>query len=557
VTPGVEVSPQFAISVPDRRRTTTLIFLVILSLLYGFVELVPGRFTAPDEVFYKAAGRNWAMTGRFAAPEIVGRLTKGPPLTEVYFAQPPVYTFLFGVYTKLVGFGPRACILYDVLIHLLLVWSVVAVSRRVFHLSWGLSALCGVLFIPLGTVGRSDELAIVFALCATMALRCKTHQTSGALLGGALLGLCCATSLSAFVFLGPLVLWELLGARQPSLRKLRDLGAAGAAGLAAAAFCVAPILINHPTAYQQLIAHAGDQQGIPAFLAGNGWTSMRELFQTWSYALRDGLKFEFLVCGLLGFAALCWWVDGDRSRLEYQRILAAALSVSGIVLLMPGKFNYLWFPGSWLLVTCVALGAQVSQVVSRQRRRWLIAVGASVWLVASMWYFHRKAILWTLPGDQSLSVNMKRVRAEIPPNVGVVTTEYWWALAGRDRVYDVLLSNPNVHDVDYVIVSGNGSGKPGTPLNMNGKYENSDFKVVYNHLNRNPASLFGFQISRSAYGFGPYVLKKQPGRLTSTLRDATGMRCYVAAPACPASLSGHTAAITKPTAIPMDTSMNR
>lgn len=495
-----------------RKRTAALIVLILLSLLYGIAELVPGRFTAPDEVFYKAAGRNWAMTGRFAAPEIVGRLTKGPPLTNVYFAQPPVYTFLYGVYTKLVGFGPRTCILYDVLIHLLLVWSAVAVSRRVFQLSWSVSALCGALFLPLGTVGRSDELGIVFALWAAVAFRCKIHRKAGTLVGGALLGLCCATSLSAFAFLAPLVVWDFLRAKQNGVHKFRDLCAAGAIGLAAAGFCVAPILIFHPAAYEQLFAHAGDQAGILALFAGKGWSSMGDLFQTWTYALRDGFAYGVLILGILGFAVACRSFDKGRSRVEYRHILAGALSVISIVLLMPGKYHYFWFPGAWLLISCVALGAQVSQAISRERRRFLLGLGACLWLCASMWYLRQKVILWTLPPDQSLTVNMKRVRAEIPPGVGVVTTQYWWALAGRDRVYDTILSNPSINDVEYVAVSGNGSGHPATPQWISPKYDNGNFKVVYDHLNPTPASLFGFRISRSSYGFGAYVLKKKSGR---------------------------------------------
>lgn len=463
-------------------------------------------------MFYKAAGRNWAMTGQFAAPEIVGRLKKGPPLTQVYFAQTPLYTFLFGVYTRLVGFGPRRCILYDVLIHLLLVWSAVAVARRVFGLSWGLSALCGALFLPLGTVGRSDELGMVFALWAAVTFHSKTRPRAGTLAGGALLGLCCATSLSAFVFLGPLVVWELLGSKQDGAHKLRNLCAAGSVGLAVALSCVAPILANHPTAYQQLIAHAGDQAGILAVIAGNSWGSIEDLFQTWTYAFRDGFQYGILTFGLLGLAAVCWWFDHHRPRIGYQRILGGALSAGCILLLMPGKFYYLWFPGAWLLIACIALWSQVSRMISPARRRFLFALGACVWLAASARYFQQKAILWTLPADQSLSVNVKRIRAEIPPGVGVVTTLDWWALAGRDRVYDAMLSHPNIARVQYVVVSGNGSGKPSTPDWINPRYDNGNFKVVFNHLNPKPSSLFGIRISRSAYGFGAYVLKKRSGR---------------------------------------------
>src|SRR5258708_20764181 len=85
-------------------RKTALAILLALSALYCLAELVPGRFAVTDEVFFKAAGRNWAATGRFAAPEMKGYFSNVlvPPATEVFFAYPPLYTFLFGVYTMIV-----------------------------------------------------------------------------------------------------------------------------------------------------------------------------------------------------------------------------------------------------------------------------------------------------------------------------------------------------------------------------------------------------------------------------------------------------------------------
>jgi hypothetical protein len=69
-------------------RKTALAILLVLSALYCLVELVLGRFAVSDEVFFKAAGRNWAATGRFAAPELKGYFSNVlvPPATEVFFA---------------------------------------------------------------------------------------------------------------------------------------------------------------------------------------------------------------------------------------------------------------------------------------------------------------------------------------------------------------------------------------------------------------------------------------------------------------------------------------
>jgi hypothetical protein len=387
MSPALDHKTEICAITSNHRPNIVFVCLIILSFLYCFAELIPGRFVVTDEVFYKAAGRNWAMTGRFAAPEIVGRLAEGPPLTEVYFAQPPLYTFLFGLYTKLVGFGPRFCILYDVLIHLLLAWSAVAAARIVFHLPWSAAALCGVLSLPLGTVGRSDELGIVFALWAGVAFGSGIPRRSGTLTGGALLGLCCATSLSALVFLGPLIAWELLSKCQGLNERFWNFSLAVTAGLTSAAVCVAPILIYHHTAYQQLIEHASVQSGILTVIAGKGWPPV---FHVWKDALWYGPEYGILAVGLLAFAALCRWFDKSCAGIEYSRILLAALLLVCLVVITPGKYFYLWFIDCWLLIICVALAAEICPSMPQTRRRLLLVFGACVWLTASIPYFIAK-----------------------------------------------------------------------------------------------------------------------------------------------------------------------
>jgi hypothetical protein len=71
------------------RRKTALACLFALSALYCVAELVPGRFAVTDEVYFKAAGRNWAATGQFAAPELKGyRDDIAPHVSDVFFAYP-------------------------------------------------------------------------------------------------------------------------------------------------------------------------------------------------------------------------------------------------------------------------------------------------------------------------------------------------------------------------------------------------------------------------------------------------------------------------------------
>jgi hypothetical protein len=245
-------------------RKTALAILLVLSALYCLAELVPGRFAVTDEVFFKAAGRNWAATGRFAAPELKGYFSNVliPPVTEVFFAYPPLYPFLFGVYTKVVGFGPRSCILSDVVIHLLLILCGALVARLLYGVPWGASVLCGSLLLPLGTVGCPDELGIVFALGAALALRTEVPLKFGVPIGGLLLGLSCATSLGACLFLGSLVGWEVTLRERSYFRKLRNLAITAGIAIVVLAVCVAPILVAHPLAYRQLATTSASQSVI-------------------------------------------------------------------------------------------------------------------------------------------------------------------------------------------------------------------------------------------------------------------------------------------------------
>jgi hypothetical protein len=79
-----------------------LIALVFLGAMAGLSRL-PNIDT--DEAFYKAAGRELGMHGRFAAPELTGYLGVRPPPEEVWLLYPPLYPLLFGGVVSVFGFG--------------------------------------------------------------------------------------------------------------------------------------------------------------------------------------------------------------------------------------------------------------------------------------------------------------------------------------------------------------------------------------------------------------------------------------------------------------------
>lgn len=496
------------------RRLLPLLLLALLGVLYCILTMRFGRFAASDEVFFKAAGRYWAATGHFAAPELVGRLSEGPPLTEIYFAQPPLYTFLFGPYVKVAGFSAVSCISYDMIIHLLLMWCAVLFARTVYGLGWNWAALCGALLLTIGTVGRPDELGIVFAMLAATAFRSQLPKRLGVSLGGALLGLCICTSLGAFLFLGPLALLELFWTQHNFAGRMGNCGWATVSCLAVVVFCVFPILRAHPAAYKQMIEHTGEQSILLSALTGEARNSSLGLIASWAIAFKYGYAYFFWIGGMLLFSALCWCLDGHKpeQRIIYWRVGLLFASLAGIFLIVPGKYPYLLFQGCWLLIACVALAARLADSLPSWHWRLLLAFGCGVWLLASWPAARWTWILWQLPEDQSLRASTERVRAEVPPGVGVMTTDYWWDLADRDNVYDLVFSDPGIQSVDYIVLSGNGSGEPGVPADFRAKYK-PGFAPVSDHLNRERPHIGGIYLSRSAYGFGAYILHKASGGL--------------------------------------------
>ena len=134
-----------------------LLFLVVM---YAFGRL-PNIDT--DEVFYKAAGRELAMTGRFAAPELSGVLGVDPPAQEVWLLYPPLYPLLFGGVVKLFGFGWMQCVMYDACIKVLLASVTWGVTWRLSASGARWSAFCGgisVLLMARGVTGLPRRIGV-------------------------------------------------------------------------------------------------------------------------------------------------------------------------------------------------------------------------------------------------------------------------------------------------------------------------------------------------------------------------------------------------------------
>jgi hypothetical protein len=453
-----------------------------------------GRFPATDESFYKAAGREWARSGRFAAPELEGFTGTQPGLEDVFAAYPPVYPFLFGLAARAAGFSWRTCVAYDALIHAALVLTLAWLARgRLSAAPAALAAATAALALPLGTSGRPDELGLVFALIGLGVLEGPRATARRALLSGLAFGLAAGTSPPAAAMLGTLAVARQL--ERGALARMCAWGAAAAVGLA---LVLAPLLLTAPDAWRQFAGQSVLKERVGTWLLPlAGWRP------AWPQVL---LTAVLLAIGLAARTA--------GARAWARTWLVPWIALAAVAVTVPGKHTYLWMWGPWLLV---AAAECIWRAWDDGRRRVAAACGGALVLavgLAAAPALHRGLLIATLPPDQRPDAAAARVRALLPPGSRVLVDELWWSLADDHDVRDLYWSRPaDLKSFEWLVLSGNGSGAPGRaralPPHCRGL--ESAFVVVRDDLNPRPASLFGLSLSRSAYGFGVRVLRRRAG----------------------------------------------
>lgn len=484
------------------------VWVLAAALLLGYVAAMAwwGRLPNTDEIVFKAAGYQWAQAGQFAAPEMTGySYLEGadPPVERLYVAYPPIYPFLFGLVTWLTGFGWRECVLYDAVIHVLLVLAVVLWASRVDKRFWGvITALVVPILLLQGTLGRPDELATVFGMLALYWLGGDDKRFFRAVLAGVAFGLTAGTSPGAAVVLGMCAVAVLL-TRAGSWRGhcavivVFGLSAAFTLGLV-----ILPLLLTDPAALDQFFTHASrikehESLSYP-LLWGFSWQYGKHLV-----VLNLGCFGVALVAGMLQPRILRWQ--------EWASLWLGPLAgVLFLVFMMPGKYLYLWFVTPMLIVSALLTILRLAAV----RPRTAVALGtflAATIGVASLGKVKDFAVMVSLDDTQSFSFNEQKLREIIPDGSTVLTSDAWWMLRNRCEVYAAYyFSDPDLDLIDFVVLNCNGTGEPGRvvmPAGL-GDYIQSNFVPVYDNLSRKPLELFGLRVTNSAYGFGPLVLAR-------------------------------------------------
>jgi hypothetical protein len=493
------------------------IAFVLVLLAHAAFTMWAGRLLQMDEVFFKAAGREWAKTGRFAAPECAGFLNLQPPCEDIWFAQPPVYPFIFGVFTKLFGFGRWQSILFDELIHVLQAWLTFRLARRIEGgiLPPSICFILGTIVLFMGTIGRSDEMAVCFGLLGLLPIVAGPMTVGRVVFSGICLGVTAGVSAAAGAMMGimamSLVLLRPDGDPIQIARNIlrlnfegqgRRLGLAivwvlsSIGGLAAV---LAPILIPRPDAYHQYMGHVHYQ-----YLERVAFAYLM------NFVLWVGAYYLFFTFLLLLVGILCYVFNRKvKAEVHWAELWVGPIgALIFLALNFPYKYTYLWFVGPWLLAAAAAnIYALTPHIPMVQVRilTYLTIVAATMGSIPMM---RQHVIFLSLPADQSYGVNLQRVREIVKPGDVVVTNDFWWGLGDDCKVYDVGFGLPEKGEVDYFVMTQNDTGVPGHSQTLRPymvDYFQNHFVVVRDNMNRESVVFLGMPMEESSYGFGAII----------------------------------------------------
>jgi hypothetical protein len=495
-------------------------FLLLL-VTFFVLEFAYPRFPYLDsEISRKAAGLHLSEGGAFAAPELEGFLHVDPPVERIYFVYPPLYTWLFGQWTRMTGFGWAACVGYDALISGILAFIIYGLAGAVADALLGplsflrrtvLAFVPALLTLVFRQVARTDELGMLLGYSNVWWLFLPPGQWRWpvvSFVSGVLAGLMLCTSAGVFLAFMPFLvaLW-LLRVGEMDIRQIRPSLAAAASGFGlVVAICVTPLLIADPHSYQQSFQHLDHE----AF--GSGTVMLSRAWEV----LPQRLFISLATLPVLSVGMITLWRTGHVR--ETLVLFVAPLVGFALVVFIRRSTEYWWFLQPWFLLMAVMVAADFwwsrdSRLITTVVAGWL-----AVWVtVASAWPVKDYLVRMTLPPEQRLTTNAQRLRELIPKGAGVLTANAWWALGIDRSVYQPDYSDiRDLARIQYFVTDGNGTGRPGVWFPpVNSRYEamvHDSFEVISDTLPRTPLRIFGLRITNSAYGFGTIVLRRKQAK---------------------------------------------
>jgi hypothetical protein len=492
---------------PSQRLKRALPYLAFatLAVVWVFVQVWVGRFMATDEIAFKAPGREWAASGRFAAPELEGFLGPGfrPSLAETYGIDPPLFPMLFGVFSRAAGFGSSQNVAFDAIIHLLFATVTILLARRLgpeLSPKWAVFAGLAVLLVP--RPGRPEELVGVLGSISFLPL---VRNNDGSLFVTGIAG----ASLGLAAFAGPVAgaALALSGVAIASLYTrttrlaLETIGIWATSAMATFFTCSIIFFAGQAGRWSQFYKHASRMFRAPLL-----------------WGLQSATRYApevllFFTAGLL--VALAAKTIRGPGREGFLPIWMAWLGpVLLLLFLYPGKPYYLWA----LAPTMAATTSVLIPLVLSRRMVWRSALcfgAATLVAVAGLIGVRGIFVMASLPVEQQLGGNERLLRDLIPDRSMVLGNDFWPSLAGRVHFISSPHSDVPAEKLDFVLLTANGSGKPGKQQKLEGVYEHlleSRWEIVYDGLTKERPRFLGLPLSRSAWGYG-FILYRRTGKM--------------------------------------------
>jgi hypothetical protein len=243
--------------------------LLLFFVAFFVLEFAYPRFPQTDsEISRKSAGLHLSQGGAFAAPELEGFLHVDPPIERIYFVYPPLYTWLFGQWTRVTGFGWAACVGYDALISAILALIVYGLAGAVARKLLGplsvprhtaLALVPALLTLVFRQVARTDELGMVLGFANAWWLflprGSSPRRPVVSFVSGVLAGLMLCTNAGVFLAFTPFLAGLGL-LRVKNVREIASSLAAAALGAGlVAAISLTPFFLADPHFYHQSFQH--------------------------------------------------------------------------------------------------------------------------------------------------------------------------------------------------------------------------------------------------------------------------------------------------------------
>ena len=507
---------------PKNKQPLVIFIILTYTLLMSYF----GRFSGYDEPFFKGAGREWGTTGRFAATELAD--SDWYPTTsfkvdvkpeEVFFFYPPLYSLGFGLIVKLFGFGWRQCVFYDAFIRAVLAYAFVQIAHQMSvgkRRDWLITLLSFAILLQ-GFSERPDDLATCLAMIGLLPLIGLSTNRSQIILSGISFGLCAGTSVGAAGMLAMIAITLLLSNSTPWQVRIRDFAIWCSVSAAVFLMVVFPLLYLHPGAINQYRANAA-----------TAIKSYPELFSAPLQFIGVHIPFVSSMSGILAVNLLLVPAAlRSNNRKYWLRLYCGTLAALLFWFMsVPNKILYLWFVAPWLIALYFSVLSTEWNKVNKILRTFSLALLAFSLLLGSINTIKPIVYISFLPKSQRQDENQRLLNSLIPAKSKVLCTDAWWFIADNREVYDARWTHPDMEKIDFVILSGNGSGKPGFPILANEWLEDfplyDHVHVVNDNLNREVPQFFGVPLSRSSYGFGSLVLERNSrSNLPLNIRDTS------------------------------------